>query len=388
MMVKTTQGKGRTIALIFGAACFAALAGSPATANPFAAIGENMHVYLIGGLSVRYDDNIFLSGVNQQSDIVTQVSAGVELEYGGRDTPNSASVSFAQNWFFYMNRSENNAKHMSFRGNANFVGSRSSVTMSASMTPNSNNSRDELGLGRVTQSVSYSASVNGVYNITGKTRLSGGITYTTTEYATDGYSNQATVTVPVRVLYEVTAKTDVRAGYTYRATFITDFPDQNSQDHTLSVGTTREISSTLSGDIEIGLTHRQLSTGESGTIVPVNGTLSWVATPRMIYTAYARRDLGSSALAGSTYLQTLAGLRLGYNIAERWNAGAGIAYEIAEYYNSERIDNYWTGNVDLSYAPSRFMSMSAGYVYRMNQSTVDLAEFDNNQLQFSLNARY
>jgi hypothetical protein len=34
------------------------------------------------------------------------------------------------------------------------------------------------------------------------------------------------------------------------------------------------------------------------------------------------------------------------------------------------------------------MSMSAGYVYRMNQSTVDLAEFDNNQLQFSVNARY
>jgi hypothetical protein len=339
-------------------------------------------------MSVRYDDNIFLSGVNKQSDIITTVNAGVELEYGGRDTPNSASVAFAQNRFFYHNRSENNAKHMSFRGNANFVGSRSSVSMSASMTPNSNNSRDELGLGGISQSVSYSASVNGVYNLTGKTGLSGGITYTTTEYATDGYSNQATVTVPVRVLYEVTAKTGVRAGYTYRATFITDFPDQNSQDHTLSVGTTREISSTLSGDIEIGMTNRQLSTGESGTIIPIDGTLSWVATPRMVYTAYVHRDFGNSALAGSTYLQTLVGLRMGYNLAEKWNAGAGIQYEIAEYYNSERIDNYWTGNVDLSYAPSRFMSMSAGYVYRMNQSTIEQAEFQNNQLQFSVNARY
>ena len=388
MMATTTQGKGRAIALIFGAACFGVLAGSTASANPFSAIGENMHVYLVGGMSVRFDDNIFLSEVNKQSDIITTVNAGVELEYGGRDTPNSASVSFAQNWFFYHNRSENNAKHWSFIGNADFVGSRSSVSMSASMTPNSYNTRDELGLGRVIQSVSYHANVNGVYNITGKTRLSGGITYMSTEYATDGYSNQATVTVPVRVLYEVTAKTDVRAGYTYRATFITDFPDQNSQDHTLSVGTTREITSTLSGNIEIGLTHRQLSTGESGTIVPVDGTIRWVATPRMIYTAYARRDLGNSAIAGNTYLQTLAGLRMGYNIAERWNAGAGIEYEIAEYYDSERIDNYWTGNIDLSYVPSRFMSMSAGYVYRMNQSTVDQAEFVNNQLQFSVNARY
>jgi len=186
----------------------------------------------------------------------------------------------------------------------------------------------------------------------------------------------------------VTAKTGVRAGYTYRAIFITDFPDQNSQDHTLSVGTTREISSTLSGDIEIGMTNRQLSTGESGTIIPIDGTLSWVATPRMVYTAYVHRDFGNSALAGSTYLQTLVGLRMGYNLAEKWNAGAGIQYEIAEYYNSERIDNYWTGNVDLSYAPSRFMSMSAGYVYRMNQSTIEQAEFQNNQLQFSVNARY
>lgn len=388
MMARTTQGKRRSIALIFGAACFAVLAGSTASANPFSAIGENMHVYLIGGMSVRYDDNIFLSGTNVQSDIVTQVNAGVELEYGGRDTPNSLSMMFAQNWFFYHTRSENNAKHWAFRGDADYVGSRGSVSASASMTPNSYNTRDELGLGGLVQSVSYAASVSGTYNLTGKTRLNGGITYRTTEYATDGYSNQATVTVPVRVLYEVTAKTDVRAGYTYRATFITDFPDQNSQDHTLSMGTTREISSTLSGDIEIGLTHRQLSSGESGTIVPIDGRLSWVATPRMVYTAYVHRDFGNSALAGNTYLQTLVGLRMGYNLAERWNAGAGLEYEIAEYYNSERIDNYWTGNLDLSYAPSRFMSMSAGYVYRMNQSTIEQAEFDNNQLTFSLNARY
>jgi hypothetical protein len=388
MMARTTQGKGRAIALVFAAAGFAVLVGSTALANPFSAIGENMHVYLIGGMSVRYDDNLFLSSVNKQSDIVTRVNAGVEFEYGGRDTPNAAKVMFAQNWFFYRNRSENNAKHLSFRGEADYVGSRGSVSASASMTPNSYNTRDELGLGGLVQSVSYSASVNGTYNLTGKTRFSGGITYRTTEYATEGYSNQATVTVPVRVLYEVTAKTGVRAGYTYRATFITDFPDQNSQDHTISIGTTREISSTISGDIEIGMTHRQLSTGESGTIIPIDGTLSWVATPRMVYTAYARRDFGNSALAGSTYLQTLVGLRMGYDLAERWNAGAGLAYEIAEYYNSERVDNYWTGNLDLSYAPSRFMSMSAGYVYRMNQSTVEQAEFDNNQLTFSLNARY
>lgn len=388
MMATTTQGKGQAIARIFGAACFLVLAGSTASANPFSAIGENMHVYLIGGMSVRFDDNIYLSRLNVQSDIITTVNAGVELEYGGTDTPNSGRLMFRKNYVFYRTRSENNTDHMAFAANANFVGARSSVSVSVSMTPNEYNTRDAIGLGRVVQSTNYSAAVNGTYNITGKTRMSGGVTFAATEYRTDGYSDQASVTVPVRVLYEVTAKTDLRAGYTYRATFLSDFPEQNSQDHTVSIGTRREITQTLSGDIEIGVTHRQLANGDSGTIMPVNGTLTWVATPRMIYTAYARRDFGSSALAGYSYLQTLVGLRLGYNIAEHWGAGAGLEYEIAEYHDSNRVDNYWTGNVDLSYAPNRFMSMSAGYVFRMNRSTVKLAEFDSNVLQFSVNARY
>lgn len=387
-MTAALQNRRPLLLAIAGLALAAALMGTRAEAMPFSAIGENVHVYLLGGMSVTYDDNVFLSNTNKQSDLVTRVNAGVELEFGSPDTPNAARLQFAQNWFFYHNRSDYDAKHWSFRGNADYVGSRGSVSVAASMTPQSSNTRDEQGLGGITQSVTYNASITGTYNFTGKTRLNGGITYTTTEYASEGYSNQATVTVPVRVLYEVTAKTDVRAGYTYRATFIKDFPDQNSQDHTVTIGTTREITSMITGDIQIGLTHRQLSSGESGTIVPIDGTLSWVATPRVVFTAFVHRDLGNSVLAGNTYLQTLIGLNMGYNIAERWNAGAGLQYEIAEYYNSERVDNYWSGNLDLSYTPSRFVSMSAGYEYRLNESTVDLAEFDNNQLTFQLNARY
>jgi len=382
------QGKRWTITLIFGVASLAVLAGSNALGNPFSAIGENMHVYLAGGMSVRYDDNIYLSRMNTRSDIITTVSPAVQFEYGGTDTPNRGQITLRKDYVFYLSNPENNTDLWAMNANLDLMGSRSSVSLAVAVTPSDSNSRDALGFGRLVRSTTYSASVDAVYNITGKTRLSGGVTYSATEYRTDGYSDQSSVTVPVRVLYEVTAKTDLRAGYTYRATFLSDFPDQNSQDHTVSVGTTREITPTLSGNLDIGVTRRTLSNGDSGTIIPVDGTLTWVATPRMVYSAIARRDFGNSAIGGTNFLQTMVGLNVSYAFAERWNGSAGVTYELAEYHEIDRVDHYWTANLGLNYSPHRYVSMSAGYVFRANQSTIDLAEFNSNVLSFSANVRY
>ncbi len=379
----------RLLLLAFaGLVLLGALMGTRTMAMPFSALGENIHVYLLGGMSIRYDDNLYLSRLNKQADIITTVNAGFALEYGSPDTPSTARLTMRKNHVFYASRSEYNTDNINFNVDATYAGPRGSVTATASVTPMEYNTRDAIGFGRLVQGTNYGASITGVYQFTGKTGLSGGITYANREYSTEGYSDQQSVTVPVRVLYEVTAKTGVRAGYTYRATIISDFEAQDSVDHSLFVGTTREITSTLSGDIEIGLTNRTLGNGDSGTIVPVNGSLTWVASPRMVFFGYARRDFGNSALAGASYLQTLIGLGVNYDFAERWNAGAGISYEIADYYNSARVDRLFRGNVDLSYSPGQFVSMSAGYVLQMNDSTLEIAGFDSNVLHFSVNARY
>jgi hypothetical protein len=253
MIANTTYGKGRMIARIFGAVSFAVMVGSTASGNPFSAIGKNMHVYLVGCMSVRYDDNIYLSRVSRLSDIITTVSPGVQFEFGGTDTPNSGTITLRKNYVFYYNNPENNTDDWAMIAALNLGGSRSSINIAVAVTPSDSKTRDALGFGQLVRSNIYSASINGVYNVTGKTRISGGITYSSNEYSTDGYSSQSSVTGPVRVLYEVTAKPDVRAGYTYRATFLGDFPDQDSQDHTVNIGTTREITPTLSGDTSYGL---------------------------------------------------------------------------------------------------------------------------------------
>ena len=123
-MTAALQNRRLRLLAFAGLALVLALMGSRAGAMPFSAIGENVHVYLLGGMSVTYDDNVFLANQNKQSDLVTRMNAGVELEFGSPDTPNSARVQFAQNWFFYHNRPEFNAKHHSFRGDLNYVGSR------------------------------------------------------------------------------------------------------------------------------------------------------------------------------------------------------------------------------------------------------------------------
>ena len=112
-MTAALQSRRSLLLAFAGLALAAALVGNRVGAMPFSAIGENVHVYLLGGMSVTYDDNVFLSNVNKQSDLVTHVNAGVELEFGSPDTPNSARLEFAQNWFFYHNRPEYDAKHWS-----------------------------------------------------------------------------------------------------------------------------------------------------------------------------------------------------------------------------------------------------------------------------------
>jgi long-subunit fatty acid transport protein len=97
----------------------------------------------------------------------------------------------------------------------------------------------------------------------------------------------------------------------------------------------------------------------------------------MVYSAVAARDFGNSAIGGTNYLQAIAGLNMSYSIAERWSGSAGISYEFAEYHESVRVDKFWTANLGLNYSPHRFVSMSAGYVFLTNESTVDIANFDS-----------
>ena len=54
----------------------------------------------------------------------------------------------------------------------------------------------------------------------------------------------------------------------------------------------------------------------------------------------------------------MVGLNMGYTFAERWSGSAGIAYELAEYHESDRVDNYWSANLGLNYSHNRFVSMS------------------------------
>ena len=97
----------------------------------------------------------------------------------------------------------------------------------------------------------------------------------------------------------------------------------------------------------------------------------------MVYSAIAARDFGNSAIGGTHYPQTIAGLNMSCSIAERWSGRAGISYEFSEYHESARVDKFWTANRGLNYSPHRFVLMSVGYVFLTNEATVDIANFDS-----------
>lgn len=369
----------------------AALATFPgkATASPLISVGDDISILFHGSANMRIDDNIFLQSRDEESDVIFVFSPGLELNYGSLDT-NLFSLYFREDIYRYIDNSRVNHNNSNIFLSSEVATPRLDLGIDASFRQLSQNAPDIFLRGTLVRRDVYRASIQGEYELTERTSIASGVRYQYTDFHTrtsgaspTRFSDSQSVAVPIDAYYELTPRIDVSAGYRYRYNRI-DLA-RNSNDHFFNIGGRGEITPLLTGDLKAGVQTRRFSGGGSSSGFSLISSLLWSVTPKTTASARAFRDFSVGA-SGTSIWNTGGGLGVSYAFSPLVSANVGADF-IRYRYDTGGRDELVTANVGVTYSPYEYVDLSAGYIFRTNDSTRG-RDFDSNVFNLSATLRY
>lgn len=116
----------------------------------------------------------------------------------------------------------------------------------------------------------------------------------------------------------------------------------------------------------------------------------WLPTERATLTGSVSREI-LDTIGGDTgggRIETKAEARLDYEIYHNIIASAGIGYSDAEFIDTSRQDETWTGRIGVDYYHTKNWLFSAGYEYQHRDSTDDAFDVDRNRFMVGAKLRF
>ncbi len=368
------------------------LAGG-AYAAPFLAVGDGAEIFLTGDVSARADSNIFLapSSTKDRSDTVFEATPGLELVFGKTATV-QGSWSVQENFSSYSDHSDLNSSLFSTSFAAGFTDGKSKGSVNAGFAEtNQNQVGDINGIPNVDFLIhrkSTNAGATGEVAISEKTTVATGVQYAKADYERTGFFDTETLTVPVNVYYEVTPKVDAGVGYQYRRSWAEgNAPD--ATDNFFNVSARGEFTPKLSGKIAVGLTERSYARLKDASLLGVDASLSYVASPKSIMQFGVSNDFDTNA-QGEQQKNFALNASVQSNISEQWAVSAGLSYRAIDYFKAAkpRTDDYVEARIGATYIVNANVRVTGSYTYRNNRSDLPTSKFDDSVLTISANFRY
>lgn len=356
-----------------------------ATAEPLLSFGRQVPVYITASGSLRYDDNIFFANQNQEEDVIFIFTPGIDLAYTGADT--TAGIRFSEQLISYMSNPELDSNLSSFSGQIAHERPRSSASLTAAYTELDQNNFDVRNISQSVRRNLTDVSAKGSWGVTAKTSIGTGLDFNSTEYPDSGNVDSDVWTAPLDWYYAISPKVDLSAGYRYRQSKL-DRRNSDSKDHFANVGARGRFTSKLEGQFRVGYTRREPDMGISSSLLGLTSALTFAATPKSTLGLTVSNDFDSSASGASQ--KTLRVSATGeYAMTPQWSATTEVSYESSEEIGpSQRTDEFWVGSVGTSYAFSLTTSMQVSYLYRTNDSNIEVVNFENNVISVSASMRF
>jgi hypothetical protein len=116
------------------------------------------------------------------------------------------------------------------------------------------------------------------------------------------------------------------------------------------------------------------------------GNVTWLPTRRMTLTAGVAREIADTIDSeGSTRVDTTATANVDYEIYHNLIGTAGVSFRSSDFDLSERTDDVWGLSLGLEYFYSKNMKFTAGYAFQRRESSID--SFDADRNRFTLGAK-
>ena len=353
-------------------------------------------------LSVRsvYDDNINLFATNRISDFYTSIEPSVSLGFGDTEgrTENYIRLDYMPAIFLFADHSENDSVQHLMRLEGQYRVNRLTLTLSQMVqimdgvdvqTQNTVGGLDQqvnLDVAGRTRFNIYSTHLNAAYYVTGKTFLSAGADYTDTHYSS--LISSQIITGNFYVNYNYSQKMVVGVGGTAGYDRVdAPNPDQNFEQANvrLSYQATGKLDFAASGGVEF----RHFEGDVRDQYVSPVFELGMNYTPfdgTKISVTANRRTLNSAVLAGQDYSVTNISVGLQQRMLQRFFLGLNAGYENSDYFSTvgtagaTRNDDYFFVQPSIAVSVTRFWTVGAYYLHRVNSSTFDAFDFHDNQV--------
>ena len=342
---------------------------------------------------VVFDDNIFISNTDRQSDVIFNVGGGFAVELGDYRTleENYLLLEYlAAGYFFAKNTSQN-----SFGQNASLLGQYRFNQLAVQLESEYqyiNGAQRQVG-GFTTRNILYN-DLRFIYDLSEKTSFDLEISQDSNIYESpynSSYYFQATAGMDYLILPKVRIGIEGTAGYTTA---------ENNPDQTYQIVNAR-AKYDLTGKVAIkatgGLQFNQYVTGgEDMRVSPVFSIgAEYLPFPNTAVNLVAYRNLlVSPSLNNQDYWATGVELGITQTIAQRFQVGVAGGYENDTYVanlpgvQANRVDNFFFIEPQISYNFLKYLTASLFYQHRFTDSTLQVDTWYDNQIGFELSASF
>jgi hypothetical protein len=363
-------------------------------ANP---VNENFRRFRYSvGVTVRevYDDNINISSIQRTSDSITVIEPGIHLGFGDSAGGfNYLSFDYVASVYFFADHSERDTVehliHLAAQHDFGHLvlGLSQEVRIldgtSLNTLSNTTGVQANTDVGRPSRVNTYTTTVNGSYDLTGKLFLSGQASYAISDYQTLISSQVASANLFINYVYS--PKLVIGLGATGGVNS-SDGPTADETFEQMNVRANYIVSGKISLSLSTGIEFRQFG-GSGNSVSPVYEIAgSYRPFENTIITiAGSRRTVSSASLAGQDYSDTNISLTFSQRLFSRVTVSLGVGYTNSDYLSATngastaRSDDYFYIEPSVDLDITRFWTIGVYYLYRQDSSTLDFFSFYDNQ---------
>ncbi|HEY1581954.1 MAG TPA: outer membrane beta-barrel protein, partial [Chthoniobacterales bacterium] len=349
-------------------------------------------------LAVRevYDDNINLNQNNPKGDLYTVIEPSINLGIGDADN-NFVNLSYTPDAYIFASHSENDAvQHIiALAGQYRFPLLSLDLTqdiqildgtgLSSPTGTGTDFTRTNLDVAGRTRVNIYTTRINANYSLTGKTFLTGGVSYGLSDYSS--LISSSVLSGNFYLNYTYSPKLTIGLGLSSGLNFV-DAPSQDQTFEQINARASYELTGKVSATVSAGVEFRQISGGASDDGSPVfDGSIFYQPFDgTSLSLTFSRRTQNSATLGSEDFYSTSVIFSARQRFLQRVYVGLTVGYENSIYFStlggvaSNRSDDYYflQGSLDLNL--TSYWVAGIFYFHREDDSSLDPFSFYDNQL--------
>jgi hypothetical protein len=355
--------------------------------------GKTWRIRPIVSSGVVYDDNIFISNKDRKGDVIFNIAGGLALELGDyREMEDNYLLLeyIAAGYFFSKYTTQN-----SFGQNASLLGQYRFNQLAVQLESTYqyiNGAQRQVG-GFTTRNLLYNA-LRFIYDYSEKTSFDLEFNQQSNIYDSP-YNSSYYYNLVGGFDYRVMPK--LRLGLEGIVGFVTA---DNNPDQTYQIANAR-VKYDLTGKVALkatgGVQFTQYATGGEpmrvSPVFSVGGEYLPFTNTALSLVAYRNLQV-SPSLSRQDYWATGVELGITQTIAQRVRLGVATGYENDTYVpntvrtRANRVDNYYFIRPSISYSFLKYLTATAFYLHRFNDSTLERDTWYDNQVGFELSAAF